>query len=367
MTAKKSKFSVKSLKKILPYLVTGVATIALVFVGSLDKQNSDMNLNLDAFAQSNYKVSVDQLSALYVVADVSDALGLASASDVASNYVVTTSMYEAGQTSAGKLEKPSITNIIIPRGVIEYTVAEGETMESIAKKYGITTDQIRWSNGKKTTDVSAGDILYLPSKSGIVYTVKSGDTIESIAEKYGSNAAEIIALNDLETSGISEGMRILIKGGTLPETERPEYVPPVRTTYYYTYLGNSSDRLNIEVIRWVECWPNNELGGPYGCGQCTQWAWWRREQDGRGIPSSWGDASTWASRARAMGYQVDRNPAPGAIFQTSSGWYGHVGYVEAVNSDGSIIVTEMNYGYKVRRVIRATIPASSAANLWYIH
>lgn len=361
MTAKKSKFSIKSLKKILPYLVTGVATIALVFVGSLDKQNSDMNLNLDAFAQSNYKVSVDQLSALYVVADVSDALGLASASDVASNYVVTTSMYEAGQTSAGKLEKPSITNIIIPRGVIEYTVAEGETMESIAKKYGITTDQIRWSNGKKTTDVSAGDVLYLPSKSGIVYTVKSGDTIESIAEKYGSNAAEIIALNDLETSGISEGMRILIKGGTLPETERPEYVPPVRV-YHYTYLGNSSERLNIEVLGYFY-----NLGGPYGRGQCTQWAWWKREQAGMGIPSSWGNANTWAARARAMGYQVDRNPAPGAIFQTSSGWYGHVGYVEAVNADGSIVVSEMNYNYRTYMAIRATIPASSAANLWYIH
>lgn len=363
---KKHKVDIGRLKAILPYFATGIATLLLVFVGSLDKQNSSTNLSLNTFAESGYKVSVDQLSAMYVVADISDALGLASASDVASNYVLVTSMRDAGQTSLGKLEKPSITNVAVSRGVIRHTVAAGDTMESIAAKYGITTDQIRWSNNKKTTDLNAGDILYIPSTRGIVYTVKSGDTIEGIASKYGSSVAEIIALNDLELSGISEGMRILIKGGELPETERPEYVAPVQTNYYYTYLGGTSMRQNIEVIRYFSCWPN-ELGGPYVCGQCTQWAWYMREVNGAPIPSTWGNANTWGARAANDGYTVDHNPAPGAIFQSSSGWYGHVGYVEAVNPDGSIVATEMNYSYVPGRAIRSTISASSAASLWYIH
>ena len=251
MTKKKKKFDFRKVKKFLPYILTGIATLVLVFVGSLDKKGSYMNLSLDAFAESDYKISVDQLSELYVVADLSDALGLASATDVASNYVVTTSMYDAGQTSTGKLEKPNITNITASRGVIEYVVGEGETMDSIAAKYGISTDEIRWSNGKKTTDVAVGDLLYVPSSSGIVYTVKSGETAESIAEKYGSSAAEIIAANDLEVAGVTEGIRILIKGGTLPETERPEYVAPAPVytyTYTYTYLGSTSERQNIEVV-----------------------------------------------------------------------------------------------------------------------
>ena len=211
------KFNLERFKQILPYFLAGISILAVVFLGSLEKHNSDVSLSLNAFAEDNYKISVDQLSELYVVADLSDALGLASASDVASNYVVTTSMYEAGQTSTGKLEKPNITNISGSRGVVEYVVAEGETMASIAAKYGISTDQIRWSNNRKNTDVNAGDLLYIPSKSGIVYTVKADDTVESIVSKYGGNAAEIIALNDLEVSGISEGMKILIKDGTLPE------------------------------------------------------------------------------------------------------------------------------------------------------
>ena len=320
-----------------------------------------MNLSLNTFAESGYKVSVDQLSALYVVADLSDALGLASASDVASNYVVVTSMRDAGQASLSKLEKPSITNIAVSRGVVQYTVQDGDTMDSIAAKYRITTDQIRWSNGKKNTDVAAGDILYLPSVSGIVYTVKADDTIDGIVSKYGSSSTEIIALNDLEVSGISEGMRILIKGGELPEKERPEYVPPapvVRTTYYYTYLGDTSSRQNIEVIGWFY-----NLGGPYGRGQCTQWAWYKRQD----LPSNLGNAASWAYNAAAMGYVVDRTPSAGAIFQTGGGWYGHVGYVEAVNPDGSIVVSEMNYNYQPFRVVQSTVPANMVGNFNYIH
>lgn len=354
------------LKKLAPYLAAGVGVLALVLVGSIDKHNADTSLSLGTFAAKDYDISVDQLSELYVVADLSDTLGLASASDVASNYIITTTMYDSGQTSVGKLEKPNITNVSASRGVIEYVVEEGENIDTIATKYRISADDIRWSNGLKTTEVAAGTVLYIPSTSGIVYTVKANDTVESIAEKYGSNAAEIIALNDLEVSGVSEGMRIVVKGGSLPETERPEYVAPVvrrpaattpTTTYTYTYLGNSSERQNMEVVGYFY-----GLGGPYGAGQCTQWAWYKRQD----LPGQLGNANAWARNAAAYGYRVDRTPAAGAIFQTGSGWYGHVGYVEAVNADGSIIVSEMNYGIPYR-VIRSTIPAGAVGNFNYIH
>ncbi len=357
MMKRKKNFNLKRLRGVLPYVVASILTLGLVFFGSIDKKNRDISLSLDTFAADDYKISVDQLSELYVVADLSDALSLASATDVASNYVVTTTMYDAGiSIGGGRPEKPSITNIVASRGVVEYTVAEGESMESIASKYGISTDQIRWSNGLKTTDVSVGTVLYIPSTSGIVYTVKSGDSIESIVEKYGSSAGEIIALNDLEVSGIAEGMRILIKDGSLPETERPEYVAPVvtRPTYTYTYLGDTSERINVQVVGYYSI----------GRGQCVDWAGYMRPDLGALLL---GNANAWARNAAAHGYLVDRNPAAGTIFQTSSGWYGHVGYVEAVNGDGSITVTEMNYSYVPYRVIRAIIPADKVGNFYYIH
>ena len=248
MSRKKSKF--KKFLRLLPYIFSGAAVIAIAFVGSLDKKNADFSLSMDTFSKTDSNISVDQMSELYVVADLSNILNLASAPDVASNYVMINSMYESGQTSTGKLEKPNITDVQISRGVRDHTVAPGETMESIAAAYGLTTDQVRWSNGLKTTAIEPGQVLYLPSTAGIVYTVKSGDTIDSIVSKYGSNAQEIIALNDLENSGVAEGMRIVIKNGSLPTTERPEYVPPTpRYVATYTYLGNASTRSNLACNR----------------------------------------------------------------------------------------------------------------------
>ena len=355
--SRKSGFS--WLMGVLPYVLVGVVIIGLVFLGSMDKRNNDVSLSLDTFAANDYNVSVDQMSELYVVADLSDTLGLASATDVASNYVITTTMYDSGQTSASKLEKPSLTSVACSRGVVEYVVREGDTMETIAAAHGLTTDQIRWSNNLKTTEITPDMTLYLPSTSGIAYTVKAGDTVESIAEKYGSSAAEIIALNDLEVSGISEGTKIVIKDGTLPETERPEYVAPVRRTTYnytYTYLGNTSERQNMRYEGY-----RYDIGG----GQCVNWASYKRpDLVARGVT---GNANYWDDSARVAGVLVDRTPAAGAIFQTDAGGVGHVGYVEAVNPDGSIEVTEMNYGYIPYRLVRSTIPASAVGNFNYIH
>ncbi len=185
----KNKFNLKKIKGVIPYIITSIVTLALVFVGSLDKHNSNNNVSLDIFSNDSINISVDQLSELYTVANLSDSMGLASSSDVASNYVIATSMYDSGQTSTGKLEKPNLTNIDASRGIIEYEVQEGENIDAIAGKFAASADQIRWSNGLKTTDVSAGTILKIPSTAGIVYTVKSGDTIDSIASKYGSNSS----------------------------------------------------------------------------------------------------------------------------------------------------------------------------------
>lgn len=360
---KRKKFDFKRLQGVFPYFVVAFLTLGLVSLGSIDKQNSDVSLSLDNFVANDYDVSVDQMSELYVVADLSNTLGLASATDVASNYVITTTMYDSGQTATGKLEKPSLTNVDASRGVIEHTLAEGETLDTLAAKYGVSVDQIRWSNGLKNTDVAVGTVLSIPSTPGIVYTVKAGDTLESIADKCGSSVSEIVALNDLEISEITEGLKIVIKDGSLPEKERPEYVAPTRRTYTYssshtyTYLGSTSERQNIELIGYFY-----GLGGPYGAGQCTQWAWYKRPD----LPGNLGNANAWARNAAAIGRVVNRTPAAGAVFQTSSGWYGHVGYVEAVNSDGSIVVSEMNYGIPYR-AIRSTIPASAVGNFNYIH
>jgi hypothetical protein len=154
MTKKKKSQNKDRVIKILPYFLCGLLIIGIAFFGSLNKQSSETSLSLDSFIAKDYEVSVDQLSELYVVADLSDALGLASASDVASNYVITTTMYDSGQTaSSGKLEKPSITDVKLSRGIREYTVDVSGFNEPVYIK--ILIDKMNTNYNTEEIEVSA--------------------------------------------------------------------------------------------------------------------------------------------------------------------------------------------------------------------
>ena len=81
-------------------------------------------------------------------------------------------------------------------------------------------------------------------------------------------------------------------------------------------------------------------------GQCTSWVAHRLSQL-NGISFTnwyrgrhWGDADQWAEVAKSIKIKPDDKPSPGDV-----AWYarGHVAYVESVNPDGSIMISEMNF------------------------
>ena len=77
----------------------------------------------------------------------------------------------------------------------------------------------------------------------------------------------------------------------------------------------------------------------YDYGYCT---WYVKNRRGASLPNSLGNANTWYSRAAAAGMAVGSVPRPGAVGTTTRGSLGHVVYVESVNGDGSITISEMN-------------------------
>lgn len=363
--------------KFVPYVATFLVIFGLAKVGSESKAEAGAgSINMNAMAANDYNVSADQLSELYAVASLSNSMDLASTDTVAANYMVVSAMKEISQTSADRIEKPSVISTNISRGVQTYVVNEGETMAAIALRFGITTDQIRWSNGLKNTDVTVGQVLQIPTVPGIVYTVKGGDTPEGLAAKYGGSVENIIAYNDLEGAGLVEGAQIVLPGGVLPNTERPEYVAP---TYTYSYSGFTSARQNMRVLsqgRNPSAHPtiNNSGpgvdGNPMVRGQCTWYAWYWRAANGNPLPGGGylSHARYWASRAAAAGFRVDHTPSVGAVFQTTAGYYGHVGIVIAINGDGSLLVREMNLDNRgIGTLTEGIIPASSVGGFNYIH
>ena len=84
--------------------------------------------------------------------------------------------------------------------------------------------------------------------------------------------------------------------------------------------------------------------GGYSC-ECTSYAGWKAYEYAGVTISYWGNAYSWASSARARGFDVSREPEANTIGQSTSGVYGHVFWVESVNADGSINVTEYNNWY----------------------
>ena len=84
------------------------------------------------------------------------------------------------------------------------------------------------------------------------------------------------------------------------------------------------------------------LGG-YVC-ECVSYTGWKAYEF-YGLYLSWGNAYSWDDGARAAGYTVDHTPAPNTIGQVDGYPYGHVFWVESVNADGSISVTEYNNAY----------------------
>ncbi|MCO4329301.1 CHAP domain-containing protein [Staphylococcus hyicus] len=104
----------------------------------------------------------------------------------------------------------------------------------------------------------------------------------------------------------------------------------------------------------------------YTAGQCTWYVFSKRAQAGKTISTFWGDARNWAAKAASEGFTVNKTPKVGAIMQNYEGPYGHVAYVERVNLDGSILISEMNYIAPYITSTR-TIPASSVHAHNYIH
>src|SRR5438105_1410954 len=97
----------------------------------------------------------------------------------------------------------------------------------------------------------------------------------------------------------------------------------------------------------------------YDYGWCTWWAAKRRADIGRPLPSNLGNASWWKGNALSAGMRVDHNPEAGAVASYSFiPGLGHVGFVEQVNDDGSIWISDMNY-YGVSQ-----IGGSSSAGGW---
>jgi hypothetical protein len=103
---------------------------------------------------------------------------------------------------------------------------------------------------------------------------------------------------------------------------------------------------------------------------CTNYVAWKLISNGVARPSTNpGNAADWATNAAADGYLVDGIPAVGAVaqwdaFAAGSPLEGHVAYIERVNDDGTILVSEDAWHADGSGPLRLrTVPAASVSHV----
>lgn len=120
--------------------------------------------------------------------------------------------------------------------IIEYKVQEGDTVSTIAEKFGVSEETVLWQNGLTSKNsIKVGQTLGVLPVTGISHKVTKGDTVYSIAKKFDSSSQALVDFpyntftND-ETFELAVGQVIIVPDGVKPtaagSTPRARYTVP---------------------------------------------------------------------------------------------------------------------------------------------
>lgn len=111
--------------------------------------------------------------------------------------------------------------------VSEYSVKEGDTLSTIAAKFDLSIESVKWANPSiNWQKVKPGVVVKVPPVTGVVYKVKPGDTVYSIAKKFQTDAQGIVdfpmnTFSDDETFALVAGQTLIVPDGVMPDETMP--------------------------------------------------------------------------------------------------------------------------------------------------
>ena len=108
-----------------------------------------------------------------------------------------------GQGSAYRF-RGCIVNPAVKDEIVYYKVQTGDSLNKIAKTYGITLQALIDANQQIQNPnlIYTGQILIIPNTVEVVYTVKAGDTLNAIAARYHTSVESIVAKNGLKNPNL---------------------------------------------------------------------------------------------------------------------------------------------------------------------
>lgn len=132
---------------------------------------------------------------------------------------------------------------------LTYTVQKGDTISTIAQKFGISEDTIRWDNDLSDDALNVGDTLSILPVTGVAYKVVSGDTVYTIAKKFATDPQKIVdfPFNDFanpETFSLVTGQMLIVPDGIKPSEQ------PFVKQQVYIVQGPSSTSFSGSGYTW---------------------------------------------------------------------------------------------------------------------
>ncbi len=203
--------------------------------------------------------------------------------------------------------------------------------------------------GKKETIKKPAQDEDKKTKEPIKHVIASGETLSSIAKQHKTTWQRIFDKNKvLENPDMIEPGDIL----TIPfadEKLKKRSAPVAKVENSTLSTSNTADQ-PVQASSYSSAYSGSSSGNTYSPGYCTWYAKNKRPD----LPNNLGNADTWVSRAAAQGIPTGSVPRVGAIGQQGM----HVVYVESVNKDGTVTISEMNYG-GWNTINSRTVPAST--------
>ena len=266
----------------------------------------------EAKIKENKLILADSIKKMYVEGDISSLEILASSSSL-SDYVDKQEYRDRVKNKITKLTED-----------VQELKAKSEAQQ--VEVANLLRDQINMRVDLETRQADANKLL-----------VETQGSEEEYKRKVAQDSSEVQRLLNEQRSINSSSI----------QSKNISYVPS---------NGRANGGYPYDDARYT-CWGGgyyDRNGNPQSCGdpwgmykrECVSYAAFRVQQSGRYMPN-WGgrgNANRWPSNARAAGIPVDNEPRVGDVAISLGGTYGHAMYVERINDDGTIRVSQYNFG-----------------------
>ena len=140
---------------------------------------------------------------------------------------------ESGDPSSDAPDSGPVAMRVLPGGLVAIVTEKGDTLASIAGRFGVESDSLAALNVGLPLPLEAGMVVIMPDDRVVsTHTVKRGETLYALARQYGVSVDRLRALNDVPDAALRVGQTLIVPAtdaaieGALPLPEAGQY--PIR-------------------------------------------------------------------------------------------------------------------------------------------